>query len=194
MYQLPPKFINFDLECTTWEGAAARNWSGPGEHREVVQIGAVLVDSETFEEIGNFACLVKPTINPTLSKYFIELTGITQQHVDERGAGFENALTAFAAWAKDYPLYCFDSRTDGSRLFDRDVLEENCKLLGIPFPFDRDRFRNVNMLFFENGHEVKQSASAPGVFGVEYPMRAHDALNDARGVVIGLKAMSESVG
>lgn len=33
-------FVIFDTEYTTWEGAADRDWTGPGEHREVVQIGA----------------------------------------------------------------------------------------------------------------------------------------------------------
>ena len=31
----------FDLECTSWEGAQARNWSGPGGEPEVVDIGAM---------------------------------------------------------------------------------------------------------------------------------------------------------
>jgi hypothetical protein len=29
----------FDLEYTAWEGSKARNWAGPGEHREIIEIG-----------------------------------------------------------------------------------------------------------------------------------------------------------
>eukprot|EP00959_Pyramimonas_sp_CCMP1952_P460150 9479398-Pyramimonas_sp.AAC.2 len=37
------RFVLVDTEYTTWEGAHARHWSGPGEAREVVQIAAIKV-------------------------------------------------------------------------------------------------------------------------------------------------------
>jgi len=38
------QIIIFDTEYTAWEGAKERNWSGSGEHREIVQIAAVKID------------------------------------------------------------------------------------------------------------------------------------------------------
>ena len=84
MFGLPKKVVIFDIECTTWEGAAARDWSGPGEHRELVQLGAVLVETDRFAEKAAFSMLAKPRINPVLSKYFINLTQITQEQVNGR--------------------------------------------------------------------------------------------------------------
>lgn len=31
-------FVFYDTEYTSWEGAMQRNWSGPDEHRELVQL------------------------------------------------------------------------------------------------------------------------------------------------------------
>ena len=68
----------FDLEWTTWEGAQARNWSGPGEEREIVEIGAVKLDGRnSLREISAFDMLVRPRLNPLLSDYFTGLTGDT---------------------------------------------------------------------------------------------------------------------
>ncbi len=190
MLDLPGQIVIFDLECTTWEGAAARGWSGPGEHREVVQVGAALVETENFSELGSCMYLVKPERNPLLSQYFIDLTHITQEEVDEKGVDFQTFLRMFSELCAEYQLYCFDSRVDGSRLFDRDVLIENCKLLGIGFPFAMEKFHNVNEIFHRHGYTVKQSGAAPEAFGIEIPARPHNALNDVGGLIIGLRALT----
>ena len=191
MLNLPERIVIFDLECTTWEGAAARGWSGPGEHREVVQLGAALVETENFTELANVKFWVRPKINLVLSQYFINLTNIKQEEVDEKGVDFQAFLKGFSDFCAEFELYCFDNRVDGSRLFDRDVLMENCKLLGIEFPFEMGRFHNVNEIFHRQGVEVKQSGAAPEAFGIKLPARPHDALNDVRGLIVGLKALSE---
>lgn len=47
-----------DLESTSWEGAQESGWSGPGQFREIVQIGAVRVDAgDGFAERANFSVL-----------------------------------------------------------------------------------------------------------------------------------------
>ncbi len=194
MFGLPKRFVMFDLECTTWDGAAARGWSGPGEHREVIQVGATLTD-ERFTEQFALKVLVKPQINPILSDYCKNLTGITQEDIDQKGIDFPTFLQMFFRWCFEFELYCFDSRVDGSRLFDRDVLVENCNLLKIwhPFQMHRERFHNINEIFAKHGYVVKQSGASPEVFGIKIPARPHDALNDVRGLLVSLKALSERV-
>ena len=36
--------VIYDLEFTTWPGALERNWLGKGEYREIIRIGAIIVD------------------------------------------------------------------------------------------------------------------------------------------------------
>ncbi len=188
---LPRLIVIFDVECTTWDGAVQRNWSGPGEHRELVQIGVALVDTEDFLDLSTFKRLVKPRMNPLLSRYFINLTNITQEDVDNKGLDFAAVLAHFYSFCEKLDLYCFDSRADGSRLFDRDVLVENCDLYGVEFPFEMERFHNINEIFARHGYVIKQSGAAPEAFGLKIPARPHDALNDVRGLLIALKALSE---
>ena len=192
MLGLPGYILIFDLECTTWEDAAVRDWFGPGEHRELVQLGLALVRPTDFTELDSTKWLVKPKNNPVLSQYFIDLTHITQEEVNKNGLDFQNFLKKFVRFCgEEFELYCFDSRLDGSRLFDRDVLEENCRLRDIKFPFNRERFHNINEVFHRYGVVVRQSGAAPEAFGIKLPARPHDALNDVKGLIIGLKALSE---
>ncbi len=190
MIDLLEKFlIILDIECTTWKGAVKRDWSKVGEHREVVQIAAVLIETKEFMELSIFQSLVLPKINSTLSDYFINLTKITQQEVDQHGTNFRTMLERFHDWCSNFDIYSFDNRLDGSRLFDRDVLIENCEILNIEFPFKIKRFHNINELFNQHGYIVKQSGTSPEVFGLEVPDRPHNALNDVRGLIISLKEL-----
>ena len=188
MLNLPRKMVVFDIECTTWEGAAARNWSGSGECRELVQIGAVLLRTRNFKELGVFQTLVKPKLNPILSDHFINLTHITQAEVNERGLVFPLVLEDFYRWCGNAELYCFD-KIGISRLFDRDVLIENCEMWGVEFPFEMEQFHNINEIFFSHGYVVEQSGAAPKAFGLEIPARPHNALNDVRGLTLALRAL-----
>lgn len=192
---LPEVFIILDTEVTTWEGAAIRNWSGPSEHRELVQLGAAVVGFEPatgkVQEITTLCTLVKPVINPALSDYFIELTGITQEMIDEKAIPFKEFLPWFTEWAGWYDLYSCDTKIDGSHLFDRDVLMENCKLNKLEFPFEQDRFFNIHETFHRDGYIIKQSGQASLAFGVEPKQRSHDALKDVRGLIDGLNLLIE---
>jgi inhibitor of KinA sporulation pathway (predicted exonuclease) len=97
MMNLPAgDFIVADLEYTSWEGAHARNWGGPGEFREIVQIGAVRVSRDGgLKETAAFMALVQPTLNPVLSDYLIDLTGITNADIARAGVPIPEGLDSF---------------------------------------------------------------------------------------------------
>ncbi len=190
MLNLPERFILFDLEWTTWEGAEARNWSREGEHMEVVQAGAALLDGRHMEELESINVLIRPQFNPILSQYFIDLTGITQEEIEQKGIDFRAFLKIFLDFCSELPIYCF-GRADGGGLSDYDVLVKNCELLEMKFPLARTRFHNINEIFHQHGYEIEQSGSSPEAFGIELPFRPHDALNDVRAVLIALRALNE---
>ena len=96
--------IIFDLEFTAWSGSMEHRWMRPGEHREVVQIGAIKLDTATLEEIDSFNVLVKPRLNPVLSPYLEALTGVTNEAVTRSGVDFADAYRAFVAFAAGAPL------------------------------------------------------------------------------------------
>src|SRR3954470_18355711 len=88
-----PTITVFDLEYTAWECSMARRWLAPGEFKEVVQIGAVRLDADSFAVLAEFDVLVRPRINHSLSPYFEKLTSITTAMVARTGCDFATAYT-----------------------------------------------------------------------------------------------------
>ncbi|KPI19719.1 Exonuclease RNase T and DNA polymerase III [Actinobacteria bacterium OK074] len=92
-------FVVFDLEFTTWPGAVEQDWSGPGQLREIVQIGALRLDAECAV-VEEYEALVRPVTNPQLSPFFTELTGIEQETVDRDGLAPAEALSDFLGFCR----------------------------------------------------------------------------------------------
>ena len=99
-------FVVFDLEFTSWAGALERNWGGPGQLREIVQIGALRLDRDC-SVVEEFETLVRPVVNPRLSAYFTGLTGITQESVDRDGVPPAEALGDFLGFCKGQPVLSY---------------------------------------------------------------------------------------
>lgn len=187
MLELPPKFILFDTEYTAWEGSQERKWGGPNEYREIVQIGAIYVDNVTLTEINAFTCFIQPKMNPVLSDYFINLTGITQGVVDTEGVGFFEAIARFKEWSMETPIYSFGR--DGR------WVQENCTMLMIQNPFTLEQFHNIRDFFKIHGISTDQyfSSTIIEAFGKVALRRGHDALNDVRTILDGLHALNDCI-
>ncbi len=168
-------WIQWDTEYTSWEGAHARNWTGPGELREIVQIAAIRI--QDGHEVDQFMRLVKPVKNPVLSEYFTNLTGITQDSVDMLGVSLEEALEDFRRWAGELPVYAFGR--------DYDVVKANAELVGLSWNFRDSNFFDIRNEFQKAGVSTVgyQSSTILRAFGEEPFGRAHDALDDVRNVV-----------
>lgn len=181
MEKLPNRFVIFDTEYTAWKGSMERGWSGETEYKEIVQIGAIIVDG--LEEKDSFLEYIKPVRNPKLSEYFINLTGITQKEVDIQGRSFSDVLDEFFKWSKNLPMYSFGD--------DMIVVKENYELLDTPCLFDSKKSFDVRSIFESAGIEASkyQSGNIPEAFGLTPPSNAHDALNDARSILMALKAV-----
>jgi inhibitor of KinA sporulation pathway (predicted exonuclease) len=186
MPQFGGKFVIWDVEYTSWEGAMARNWSGPNEFREVIQIGAIKVDGTTLTEEGSYQMYVKPVKNPELSDFITNLTGITQADVDTKGVALADALASFKTFAAAAPLYSFG--------IDAENVEANCKLLGIDFPFAKEEChdlypiltqvlaaRSLDITKYHSGTLIEAFGKKGG--------RAHDALNDVRNLLLAIREL-----
>lgn len=162
-------YIVMDTEFTTWEGAMARNWSAPGERREIVQIGAIKIVEH--KEISRFVRYVKPVFNPILSDYFIRLIGITQEIVDQQGVSFHQALDEYRAFCGNLASISYGR--------DDFVLEENlgwhCETVRMA------SFLDARDLVAEIGRDPRQwtSGTVYRLAGIEQPgTREHDAMDD----------------
>jgi len=175
--------VVFDLEFTAWEGSMEHRWLRPGEFAEIVQIGAVRIDPATFAVTDRFDALVRPRLNPVLSGYFEALTGITNAELGVRGVDFAHAYDAFVAFAGNAVTAAFGT--------DNLVVEDNIRLYGLkdaaPFP----RFVNLRPWFNANGVSTKHlhSCDVGPLLGTPFEGRKHNALDDSRSLVAGIRAL-----
>jgi len=84
-----------DFEATCWENSDNK------DQMEIIEFPSVLYkineEKQTCTFISEFARYVKPTINPELSKFCTELTGITQQTVNSAET-IDKVYPAHAQW------------------------------------------------------------------------------------------------
>ena len=176
--------VIFDLEYTAWEGSLAREWTGPGEYMEVVQIGAVRIDAaDGMAELGAFEELCRPVFNPELSTYFTDLTGINQGALESEGMSYAEALSAFAA-------FCEGAAMIAANGWDAEVLEVNCQWREIAYPLDPALCVNTKQ-FFSDALGLPRtdvsSSALPERFGLPAPAGAHTGLGDARAIADALR-------
>ena len=162
----------------------ASHWLRPGEFKEVVQIGAVKLDASSFEIIAEFDCLVRPRINPDLSPYFENLTGIANRDLVARGLDFEAAFRGFAAFAAGGPIAAFGH--------DDWVFEDNIRLYGLidmpPLP----DFFDLRTWFAAHRIDPRGllSCDLSSLVGLGPTGRAHYALDDARSLARAMRALN----
>jgi inhibitor of KinA sporulation pathway (predicted exonuclease) len=172
--------VFYDTEFTTWEGAMQRDWSGPGEYRELVQIGAVRFDLGTLEEKEEFLVLAKPVKNPVLSDYFVQLTGITNEEVAELGLPFPEAYRQFRTFTGATPTACFGG--------DMKVMRENLGWHNLPSSEAEFDSFNTCPWFKETGEpygikgKINSGKLAAALGAPMESIQEHNALHDARSI------------
>jgi inhibitor of KinA sporulation pathway (predicted exonuclease) len=176
--------VIFDTEFTAWDGSQSRRWTAPGEFREILQIGAIVVEADTLEEQRAFSVLVRPTLNPVLSPYIVSLTGITQAAIDQHSLSLADAVAEFLAFAQDRPLCCYGD--DGW------VIAKNLQLVGRGALWPSGlRARDIGRWFTAAGFDVRglNSGHLAKALGLTFDAAAHDALNDCRSIAAAIRAL-----
>lgn len=176
-----PDAIVFDTEFTAWQGSMARRWSGPSEYREIVQIGAVSIDSESFVETASFSILIKPVHNPLLSDYLVALTRITNERMAAEATDFVDGVGRFVDFIAGRRLYCYGR--------DDKIIAANAKLLGERTVWPRVPAFDLKDWLIAVGIPlagVHSGALAEHVGGVSQGV-GHDALIDSRSLAEAIR-------
>lgn len=182
--------VVFDTEFTTWEGAMARKWSGPGEYRELVQIGAVRINASSFEVVETLDILVRPVRNPVLSGYFINLTGITQAMLEDKAVPFATALERFQDFVGQSVPWAYGG--------DVDVIAENMRLNDMAVPADwwtREQ-TNIGPWFHQHAPQTigVNSGRLAKVLGAGEVSAEHTGLGDSLSIVAAAKKLVSELG
>ncbi len=175
--------IIFDLEMTAWEGSLGRNWAGPGEFREVVQIGAVKLDADSLEEVAWLNVLTRPIRNPVLSGYFIDLTGISNEHLDRDGVSFADGYGAFLEFCDRANRWAYGR--------DAEILTENISLHGLDDAFPCCEGSDIKQWLQGAGLSLDgvTSGRLAAHVGADWTGRIHNGLDDARSVAAAIRTL-----
>ena len=171
-------YIVFDLE---WNQASGRNESVPGMPFEIIEIGAVKLDSE-LREIDTFRGVVKPVVYPKIHFRTCEVINIGIEELRKEGTPFRKACGAFISWCYkegETPRFCTWGDADTIQL-QRNLRYYKMKS-PFPYPF---LFYDVQKLYsLDKGigrQKVYPLDEAVQEMGLECNELFHRALDDAR--------------
>jgi len=168
------KMLVVDVEACCWYGNPPK-----GMHKEIIEIGLVVVDFYTKEINETKSIIVKPK-HSEISKFCTKLTSLTPEYVEKNGVSFKKACKILQ------DDYLSNKRTWFSwGDYDRFAIQSNCELHKTPYPFGRTHFNQKALFALQ-----RKMKRAPGVqkaleiCGLEFEGVAHrgkwDAYNIAR--------------
>ena len=150
---------------------------------EVIQIGAVKLDKD-MNICGSYQIIVKPKYFKKLHRHVSELTGITQDQMDE-GTPLTEAAERFKKWCgKDFAFLTWGPD-------DIPMLKENFNVNDIPFAW-LDKTYDLRQIFNKQTDGASKQRSleyAMEYFEIPMNLPAHDALNDAYFTALVAKAL-----
>lgn len=120
-------FVIFDLEYTSWKGCQEKGWKGK-QKKEIVQCAAIKVSDDLMTVLGEFNVYCRPKINPVLSEYFKNLTGITNQLIQKEGVSFLKAYRQFKKFVGSDKCFSHAWGRPWEDKADGDIIQENLKL------------------------------------------------------------------
>lgn len=166
------RFISVvDLEATCWDSSESRG----AQISEIIEIGLVVLNTETGEVVNPVSMKVKPE-RSTISPFCTALTGMTQKDV----ANAPSLRQACEILRKHYDSHRYVWSSYGE--WDRYMVEQSVEVTGIKSPFSGIH-TNIQALFAwtlppENKDDLSLQ-KAVEVAGISWVGRAHSAVDDA---------------
>ena len=166
-------YLVIDLEATCCDKKTIRR-----HEMEIIEIGAVMVESETLEIISEFQTFIKPVRNPNLTYFCRELTHIKQKDVDNAPL-FKEAIKNLQKWLYQYDNFIFGSWGD----YDRKQIEQDCNYHKIAYPINASHI-NIKKQFSDTQGLKKRLGMKQALEYVNLPLDGthHRGIDDARNI------------
>ncbi len=129
------QYVIVDLEATCWQTKTSI------AEKEIIEIGAVLLDGNTWDVEKEFSCFVKPVENPLLSEFCTQLTTIKQHDIDH-AQFFPVVLESFLEWiGTEGFTFC------SWGIYDLNQLKADCERHSLIFPQALNNHVNLKQAF-----------------------------------------------
>lgn len=169
----PAHYLLIDFEAT-----CANDGSVPRQHMEIIEIGAVMVETASLRVVDEFQSFVRPVRHPQLTAFCTQLTTITQAQVDA-APGFAEVAAALKAWRAGYPDLIWGSWGD----YDRNQLQQDCDFHRVADPVGAPH-RNIKRLFAQREGSGRKFGLDGGVRRARLAFAGthHRGIDDARNI------------
>jgi 3'-5' exoribonuclease 1 len=165
------RYVIVDLEATCWMRRAEP------QRMEIIEIGSVVLASNTGPIEKEFGSFVRPLNEPTLSAFCMGLTGIRQLEID-KAEDFSKVFPRFLDWIGPEPY-----RLCSWSVFDLNQFKTDCARHGLPFPPQFSNHINLKQEFARlAGVHPCGMKRALALSQLQVEGKPHRALDDARNI------------
>lgn len=163
-------YLVVDLEATCDQPE-----SFPRDESEIIEIGAVLVDSTTLLPLDEFQTFVRPVLHPELTAFCTELTSITQAQL-EHAPLLRAALAALGRWLpQPVTLASWGA-------YDRNQFRRESQRKRITLPWDAQHL-NIKEAFGKRVGQRMGVGQALRRMEMRFEGTPHRGIDDARNIV-----------
>jgi 3'-5' exoribonuclease 1 len=173
----------YDYICVVYFEATCEDSAIPLEPQEIIEFPVLLVNTRTNNIDFEFHRYVKPVVNPQLSQFCMNLTGITQEMVDKSNTIVE-VMKEFDEWIDSHLIQKkkkFMWATFGN--WDLTVcLPKNLKAHQIKVPYYFSEWLDLRLIM-PNFYGAKQKCSFSKMLeqlGIERIGKTHSGIDDTR--------------
>ena len=152
----------------------------PRHQMETIEIGAVMVATDSLEIIDEFQTFIKPLRHPVLTKFCLNLTSITQIEVDNAPT-FPDAIKLWQPWLSQFDKTIFGSWGD----YDRKQLQQDSKHhhIDLPYPVSSNHVNLKEIFSTTQGLNKRYGmAQALNLANIALTGTHHRGIDDARNI------------
>jgi 3'-5' exoribonuclease 1 len=165
------RYVIVDLEATCWETGANRLKS------EIIEIGAVLLESSKGPILREFSGFVKPVASQKLSDFCRKLTTITQAQVDS-AEYFWEVFPLFLQWIGNEPFILCSWGA-----YDLNQFRQDCSRHKLSFPTEFEQHINLKKEFAQIMNvKICGMAQAMKIAKIELEGIHHRGIDDAKNI------------
>lgn len=176
----------YDYICVIDFEATCEDGNTPNYVHEIIEFPIVLLNTRTLEIEDTFQRYVKPEVKPQLSQFCINLTGITQDIIDQADT-FPVVFQSVVDWMRQKELgtkYKYAILTDGSWDMSK-FLNMQCRVSRFKYPRFAKKWINIRKCY-GNFYKIPRNQTKLTMMleklGMNYIGRLHSGLDDSKNI------------
>jgi len=181
-------YLVLDFESTCQEGVRI-------DPQEIIEFPCLLIRADDFSLVDQFHEYVKPVGKPQLTRFCTNLTGITQDMIQDKDT-FPDVLLRFVSWYKSHGLDPSNATFVTCGQWDLvSMLPQQCLYSDLALPSMLDvgisgEFVNIKLTYQNTtGKYGKGLEAMQKHLGLQFEGRLHSGIDDCRNILSVMKSL-----